>query len=348
MTDDKPSRDPRLDPGHPPPWRPLDGLAVDHLWSIGKQIDELGGEWSYPIFAIRAYNFNLISRPVSFYEPIEGFERLALEVHLIEKAHNCDLHYAAGMAGVSFTIFPSMHDAADGVLVLPEEDEQPIGQHYMGAISMRNENELVFRNTWSKWAPNNLAYVSRDYFDRFAQEGWISRKWDSGPTDATAAELLRTSEPAEFRRLWRRKQRFGTSSNVTPNANIKLKWFACWSLQVESPAEVLVVEFDKNIRVGVAILVHYEAAGDSPATSSLVDLFIWPNYRRVGYGLLLERFAAERSIIAGSSELSIHVWDADAVKGKDRAHAFLKAAGYREIQESADRQYVLFAKRALV
>lgn len=348
MTDDREHRDPRLDPRHPPPWQPLDGLAVSHLWQVAKQIDELDGEWTYPIFALRACNFNLISEPVAFYEPTEGFERLALEVLLIEKAHSCELGYAAGMSGVSFAVFPSIHDSADGIIKLPEDGEPSIGQHYMTAIGLRDQDELIFLNTWSEWSPNNRAYVNRDYFERFAQEGWIYRRWDFGPSDGTASQLLSTSEPTEFRRLWRRKRRFGISGNIVPNKDVRLKWFGCWSLQVEQPAEVLVVEFNKKIRVGIAVLVHYEATADSPATSSLIDLFVWPNYRRVGYGLILERFAAARSIMAGSSELSIHVWDADTVNGKDRARAFLKAAGYHEIQEFADRQFVLFAKRTLV
>lgn len=347
MAEESQTQDPRLDPRHAPPWQPLDRLAVGHLWQVAKQIDELGGEWTYQIFVWRICNFHLISIPLAFYEPIESFDRLALEVLLIQKAQDFELVDTAGMAGVSLKVFPSIYDAADGVLKFPEEDEPSVGEHYMRILGLHDSDTLVVQNTWSGWTRDNLGYVSREYFDHYATEGWIYRRWDYGPSEDTADELLRTSEKSRFKELWRRKQRFGSSSAVAPNKRIKLKWFECWSLQSERPAEVLMVEFDGRIRVGVAVLVHFGGYGDNPPLSSLSDIFVWPNYRRVGYGRMLERFAAERSVMAGSKEISIHVWNADAVKGKDRAVAFLQATGYDNIQEFSGSQYVLYAKRAI-
>jgi hypothetical protein len=76
MTEQSGTGDPRLDPSHSPSWQPLDRLAIGHLWEISKQVDELGGEWTYPIFVPRVGNFNLVSVPVGFYEPIESFDSL--------------------------------------------------------------------------------------------------------------------------------------------------------------------------------------------------------------------------------------------------------------------------------
>jgi hypothetical protein len=46
MVEQPKRQDPRFDPRHPPPWQPLDRLAVHHLWEMAKQIDELKGEWT--------------------------------------------------------------------------------------------------------------------------------------------------------------------------------------------------------------------------------------------------------------------------------------------------------------
>jgi GNAT superfamily N-acetyltransferase len=347
MAEQSQHQDPRLDPSHPPPWQPLDRLAVGHLWQIGKQVDELGGEWTYPIFTFRVCNFNLVSVPIAFYEPIESFERLALEVMLIQKARGYGLDQTAGLAGIALTVFPSIFDTTDGVLRLPEEDELAIGEHYVNIVGMRDYDTLVIQNSWSGWTPDGLGYLNREYFERYATEGWIYRRWDYGPSEDTADTLLSTSEASEFRQRWQRRRRFGSSSSVVPNKDVRLKWFACWSLQDERPAEILLVELKQRIRVGVAILIHYKATDGSPAVSSLSDFFVWPNYRRVGYGSLLERFAAERSAVAGSSELATHVWNADAVTGRKRAEAFLRATGYNDIQVFSDMQYMLYAKRAI-
>lgn len=347
MTEQPQRQDPRLDPNHPPPWQPLDRHAVGHLWEMGKQIDELGGEWTYQIFVYRVCNFHLVSIPVAFYEPIESFDSLALEVLLVQKARDFDLHNTAGTVGISLEVFPSIYDARGGVLKLPEEDELSIGEHHMTILGMHDSDTLVVQNTWSGWTTDNLGYVSREYFDCYATEGWIYRRWDYGPSEDTADALLQTSEQGDFKELWRRKKRFGSSEAVVPNKRVKLRWFGCWSMQSERPAEVLMVELDGRIRVGFAILIHYGAHGDDPPLSTLSDLFVWPNYRRVSYGRILEKFAAERSGLAGSKVISIHIWNADAVKGKDRAVSFLRATGYNDIQEFSGSQCVLYAKRAI-
>ena len=344
MTEQSNVQDPRLDPSHPPPWQPLG--AFRDIWPLTKQIDELGGEWSFPIFIPRTANFHLIREPISFYEPIESFDRLGLEALLIQKAYAFDLGSAIGSAGVSLTVFPSIFDAVDGVLPLPEQDEPPIGQHYMGVVGVKDRDTLVIRNSWLGWTSDGLGYMSREYFEHHAAEGLVLRRWDYGPSEDTAEPLLSTTDQDEFKRQWRRRRKFGSSSSGAPNPRVKRKWYGCWSLEAEAPAEVLLVEFDKRIRVGVAVITHYQS-DEGPSISALSDLFIWPNYRRVGYGLLLECFAAERSVVAGSSRMAIHVWNADTVKGKDRAIGFLRAAGYSEIEESSETQYVLYAERSI-
>jgi GNAT superfamily N-acetyltransferase len=251
------------------------------------------------------------------------------------------------VAGIALNVFPSIYSVMDGVLSLPDADESTIGQHFMNAVGLKDRDTVIVQSSWSGWSPDGLGYISKDYFERYATEAWISRRWDYGPDAGTAEALLATSDGDEFVRLWRRGRRYGTSTSIAPNNDVRARWYLCWSLQYQRPAEILVVELRRRIRVGVAILVHHPAIDGEPPLSSLDDFFVWPNYRRAGYGRLLEKFAAERATLAGSRMLGMHVWEADAIKGRARAEAFLSATGFNDVEEFSGRQYVLYAKRKL-
>jgi GNAT superfamily N-acetyltransferase len=114
-------------------------------------------------------------------------------------------------------------------------------------------------------------------------------------------------------------------------------------MDLECPAEILMLKLGRRISAAVAIIVHRQ--GES--RSELSDLFVWPSYRRQGYGLLLEEFAAERARKAGSSDLGIYLWNSDALKGKDRALSFMRAANYSHIEESPGSQFMAYGKRKI-
>ena len=212
----------------------------------------------------------------------------------------------------------------------------------MAVIGVADADTLVLRNSWLGWTADGIGYLSREYFGRCAAEGMLSRLWNFGPNEETVDLLLRCDDKNDFAPMWRRNSKYGVDNAVPARSNVRLKWYGCWSLQDEAPAEVLMVELDRHVPIGIAIIVHHK-----DSTSELSDLFIWPSYRRVGHGLLLERFAAERATIAGSSNLGIYVWNSDAVKGKDRALQFLRAAKYSDIEEFTDKQCVFHATRPI-
>ena len=332
-----------IDPSLPPPPRPL--RHARDLWVLTKQIDELSGEWTFPIFIRRAANFHFGERAPLFYEPISDFDRLGLEALLIQKANAyCPSpSLQQGELGVSVNVFPSIFGAAGAVIPMPEEGQAAIGRHYMVVDGVHDRDTIVVRNSWSGWQSRPWAYLTREYFDRYGEEGLLSRLWEFGPTHETADQLLRCEDKDEFVTTWRRKRRYGTNNSTLTTPNVRLKWYGCWSLQIEAPAEILMIELDRQMAIGIAIIVHRP----DNSTSELSDLFIWPSYRRKGYGLLLERFAAERATAANSSRLAAYVWNSDAVKGKDRALKFLRTASYSEIEEFTDRQMAVYTEKEI-
>ena len=330
----------RFSPSDPSPAEPIGRLEPVDLWPLTKQIDGLGGEWTFPVFMWRAINFHLMASPPLYYEPVSNFDRLSLEALLHQRATNVVPYAEQGSLLIVVKVFPSIFDARDGVVNLPEEGEPCIGQHTLSVLGIQDENTLVIRNSWSGWKDDHIGYLSRGYFDRYGQEGSIARMWNRGPTAATVETLLRGGDGVEFRKLWPSGRRWGTVTNVAGEKRLRFKWYECWSLQEEVPAEFLTLELDGRTRVAVAVLVHY------PGVSELSELFVWPNYRRRGYGSLLEEAAADRGRQAASQELGIYVWNSDTVRQGDQAEGFLASRGYA-IERYEKCQAVMYGKRKI-
>ena len=197
------------------------------------------------------------------------------------------------------------------------------------------------RNYWKGWSiRNSIAYVTREYFEKHAREGLISRDVAGGPLPTTIRSLLETEDPGEFRRLWRLGRNRGTVTNIRNDSELRLHWYVSWSVQDECPAEVLVLQRGR-IRVGVAILVHRP----QQRLGELSDLFVWPPYRRLGYGTTLEQFAAERALLAGATQLAAYVWNADVALEEERALTFVNSCGYTEIERLTNAQAAMYALR---
>lgn len=331
-----------LDPSRPPPTEPPSNAD---LWVLTKQIDELGGEWSFPIFTHRAVNFLIGWREPIFYEPISGFERLGLEALLKGKAVAYCPARIRGDVGVSIKVFPSIFGSDDGLIPVPGDSESPIGEHFMAVLGVKDIDTLIIRNSWSGWRrqAGGVGYLTRQYFEEYGTEAMLARPWEYGPDFDTVEALLRCEDKDTFNRLWRRKRRYGTRS-VPGNPDLSLSWYGCWSLDLECSAEILMLKVGRRISAGVAILIH--RSGES--LSELSDIFVWPSYRRQGYGRLLDEFAAERARKAKSVKLGIYLWNSDAVKGKDRAVSFMRSANYTEIEESSGSQLVAYGRREIV
>lgn len=324
-----------LDPWAHPPAQPIDPSLISSpkdFWALVKQIDGLGGEWTYDIFMIRALNFHQHFVAPYYYEPLGSFDALALEALLRQRADHAGVPLdEQGNVSLSMQVFASIFDSRDGRISLPEAGERMVGRHCVNILGLENADSLVFRLAWSGWAKGNgIGYLSREYMERFATGCWVGRRWDRGPASHDAAELvLASADGSEIVRLWREWRTSGRRSGDHPG--LSLHWHTTRSIASDCQAEVLVLAFrgaDPRVvvRAGVAVLLLMDDVGKK--VSTLTDLYIWPTYRRRGYGVLLERFAAERAAGAGSKRLAVCVWDADCATGKTGATAFLDNLGY--------------------
>ncbi len=263
------------------------------VWALTKQIDELGGEWTYNLFLPRTTNFHFASQPVDFYEQLADFDHIGVAALMMDRARRSGLpELEIGSLLVDFAAYSSVFNPVDGFIPTPSSTERFIGRHTASVLRVIDSETVVVAHAWSGWTPDHTAKMTRSFFDEYGTGAQLSRPWNRGPLGNTAETLLQTSDPQEFLRLWRTPRKSFSEFKTLPEGRVKFSCFETWSLQSEAPAEVLTLELREGVRVGVGIIVH------ELGESSIGDLFIWPPYRRRGFGMALEGFAAERASVA--------------------------------------------------
>lgn len=331
-----------VEPWAPAPTVPATLVAPGDLWALNKQIDELGGEWSFNAFTPRTTNFHLSRLPIQFYEPLGDFDRVGLEALNSSRARQFGLpEDEIGGLVVDFQAFPSLFNPVDGFIPMPGTEERNIGRHTAQILGPIDQDTLLVRHAWSGWTANGTAKMTREFFDEYAMGVMLTRRWDRGPLAETVSELFKTSNQGDFKKMWRKdREPMFVRDGDSPWRSRRLSAYCTWSLDLEIPAEVLTVTNHAGVRIGVAVILH------DRGETLVSDLFVWPPYRRKGIGGLLEGFAEERAFAAGNSSLVAFIWEADAVKGLLRATRFLEARGY-EIADSVNTDYVARASREI-
>ena len=203
----------------------------------------------------------------------------------------------------------------------------------------RRRGYALFRHGWSIWPKNYTpGRLTREYIDRYAVALSANRPAGLGPLQKTVESLATAAGKPEFARIWRQSGRRGTEDIGAPD--VQLRWWESYSLEENCPGEVLCLVLSKRIRVAVAMVVY------APTQATIIDLFVWPGYRRRGYASLLESIVADRAKSHGANHLEAIVLDADVARGSVSASRFLRSCGY-ELTEHPDAEVRIIGKRAL-
>jgi GNAT superfamily N-acetyltransferase len=87
---------------------------------------------------------------------------------------------------------------------------------------------------------------------------------------------------------------------------------------------VIELRTGEDFRLGWAMLFH-----ERDRTSVLKELFVWPLFRRQGYGTIIEREAADIARIWESTKIQVYLHSVDAFPGNRVAGSFFgRRAGY--------------------
>jgi GNAT superfamily N-acetyltransferase len=229
---------------------------------------------------------------------------------------------------ISFQMFESAYSAPLGRLPLPGPGEAEKGAHTVAAgFGWSDAGEsLRFQNSWGRsWGDGGYGWLSREYLDRYMIDAWLSRNARVGPSRFTFARLMEASGAKNFARAWmlenprlRARFRHGGRSH-------RLQYYETLS-HTGGPLAVLEIRDGRGRLLGWA---HLYFPRGRPRTSVLKELFVWPSFRRQGYGGILEEWATERARHWDSERIEILFHEVDALpRNRAAGSAFLRKVGY--------------------
>lgn len=134
-----------LDPWGDAPTTPTRFSGPRDIWAASKQIDGLGGEWSYSLFAHRAINFHSNGVAPHWSDPLRSFNRVREEMWFRLWALDAEvpLDQVTGVS-VSLQVFRSVFSATGNAFPLPEPDEPTIGRHAVTIVGLEGEDAYFF------------------------------------------------------------------------------------------------------------------------------------------------------------------------------------------------------------
>jgi GNAT superfamily N-acetyltransferase len=294
---------------------------------------EIGGdvrkEWAFPWNSERAlllqYQANGFEQFI--YEPIHDFDTFRLIAVLnwqLAEAGAPD--WARIEIHVGFNVFDSIYRARDGRLQLPGADDPWRGRHFVRLLGWSNE-ELVFMNSWTDWGDEGRGYMTRDYFERYADHADAARTTVFGPTPSKYNALSENLGKAEWLAEWmspnpKTVERFARSIGLV----FELISYQTVSIDWNCAVEVLELWEPGGGRFAWTHLYHRSGY---PRTSVIREFFVAPGHRRQGWGTILEDAAREHAQATGTKYVVAEVQEADGVRDAlDRARRFVERRGY--------------------
>lgn len=310
-----------LSPSGSVPLRPLGELDDRNSWAAGKQIDGIPGEWTYPIWVLRAVRFHTPGR--MYYEQIHGYDDVL--AHLVFYGQLADCGLTTPQVKTVLALYRNVFDAARGKLVLPQQEDDFIGHHAVTLLGARDGGEsLAFANSWSqRWGDGGFGTVGRAYFDVNSTETWLLLAGENGHSVPTNFEPFDPSLTKEqMIRAWRSGPVQGT---VRLPHDLRLRWYQHPSIFKRSTTTVAEVCDRRHVRLGWCHVDVGLSNGEPAAV--ITELFVWPHYRRVGLGMQLLEWTRAAARRAGCSMLQIVVRTADIestnrLPREDIAHAY--------------------------
>lgn len=300
-------------------------------YAISKQIDgypEVEGTWQ--IFGLRVVVFRHLEERQTFYEPLSTYDQLKALTFL--NARLVDGHVsrqARNRLLVSFRMFESIYTAPQGRVLLPRPGEAEKGVHAVAVDGGYTDfgESLVFANSWGTgWGDVGCGLLSREYLDSYMVDAWLCRDARTGPSRFIHRHLRNASNDKELGKAWllenprwRRRIRYAGHGH-------QLHLYETLSTEGH-PVDVIEVRNGVGFRLGWAHLHHLRRS--SPRTSVLKELFVWPSFRRKGYGTLLESIATERARRLHSSKVEVLFHEPDAMpRNRAAGRLFAGSTGY--------------------
>lgn len=302
------------------------------LYEACKEIDGIPHvPGTFQLAGTRVSSFYWQFQRQPFYEPLSSYDEI-FDVLRLNRFLMSDGVQGPGWlpVQVAFQIFPSMDTAPQGRVPLPRPGETTRGLHSVLLTFGCEEagDWLRFINSWGRgWGDQGFGLLSREYLERYMTDAWVSRNARCGATALTHSRWVNARTAAERRRIWmtpnpRWRRRFRHRGN-----GHQLVVYKTLSVVEERPVQVIEVRNGFGVRLGWAHLYHLV---QEPRVSVLKELYVWPEFRRRGYGTILEATAAANARAWGAERLHVlfHAMDAQ-LSLRAAGRLFGERVGYR-------------------
>jgi hypothetical protein len=186
---------------------------------------------------------------------------------------------------VVVAIFPSMFDAPDGIVPMPEGDEHTIGNHIVISLGYRDE-QIFFLNNWGpEWGNEGIGTYSMDYVKRYWREGWSMRQL-TGPRPDLKGGL------GPSRKRWRQLLAGAWDEHESTHFfalhyGAVVDVFARWLIGVSDGSmrlQCIAVLHEAQARPLIVGWMHIRGTSDG---AEVEELFVWPPYRERGIATTL-------------------------------------------------------------
>ncbi len=307
-------------------------FSPGEIYDLCKEIDgQPHREGTFSLAGARVVNFLDQRRRQHFYEPAGTYDQLLEIARLNHQLREAGVpEWALATMLVSFRMFESAGEAPGGRLPLPVPGEPERGGHSVALTGGWDDDgeALQFVNSWGVgWGDRGHGWLSREYLDRYMVDTWLARDVRVGPSLLTSARLNGAVDMRAYAQSWMMPNPRWRVRRRHRGHGHQLVLYETVSAIDHCGVEIIEVRNGFGIRLGWAHLFHL--GGGQRGTSMLKELFVWPLFRRRGYGSLLERIAVDRARHWRSERLHLLFHEMDALPSVRAAgRLFGQQAGY--------------------
>jgi GNAT superfamily N-acetyltransferase len=223
--------------------------------------------------------------------------------------------------------FESWRKAPGGRISMPASGDPSIGLHAVLLTGYKDSGATIsFINSWGRnWGDRGYGTMPFEYLKHYFHDAAVTRRARWGLTSAKLGRVKNLSKRDLRGRFLVENPRYRGRLRIAAGDN----WQTC-VYELHSPwTERLVagVEIANGfgLKMGWAFLRYHP-----PDIVEVPELFVWPTFRRMGVGRVLDEFATEYTRLWECSEVRLMLNEADAVVGPPRqaARLFAQARGY--------------------
>lgn len=289
-------------------------------------IDNYPGEGTWPLMAARVSTFFGLCRRQFFYEPLASYDVVLSCLRLIAEERDLFIpEHCIDHPLIVFEVFEGALTARRGRLEEPRNGEPSRGLHAVALAGWDDDGDsLIFRNSWgTQWGNCGYGSVSRDYLGRFLREAWVHRNVRFGLSRFTFERFATATRPAERRAILLQENPRTSFPIQYAGRRYRVFVYETLSFQEECPVEILELRNGQGLRLAWTEIFHLPRARQ-PTRTVAKEFFVWPQFRRRGYGTILEAAAVLRAAAWGSNRVEVLLHEPDgrlSVRGQARQFA---------------------------